>query len=295
MKIQNWIDNNCSRLDGKTACITGSTGGLAQEFTDKLASLGASLILANRNKQKSMLQKQVLLKKYPKIKIDIMIVDMFDMNSVKLFVCKLQMKHVDFLILNSAVYNVPRQTSNVGYDNVFQINFVSAYYITKKMIPSMRKIKDSKVVVISSIAHNYSKVDFNDIQKLKTNKSSIIYGNSKRFLMFSLQKLSENSHLGLAVVHPGITLTNMTNHYPKAINWLVKLSIKALFPSPQKACLSVLYGIYNNTHINEWIGPSKNNIWGFPKIQKINTSTSEEQNKIFIESEKIYKKISNKD
>ena len=113
--------------------------------------------------------------------------------------------------------------------------------------------------------------------------------------MFSLQKLFENSHVGFSIVHPGITLTNMTNHYPKAINWLVKLGIRAIFPSPEKACLSVLYGINNNTRINEWIGPAKNNIWGFPKTQKINTCTADEQRKIFNESEKIYRKISNKD
>ena len=295
MKTQKWINHNCSRLDGKTICITGSTGGLASKFTLQLASLGASLILANRDKEKSIKQKQTILKKYQNIKIEIMTVDMFDMNSVKLFVCKLKMKNIDILILNSAVYFVPRQTSSYGYDNVFQINFVSPYYIAKQMIPVLRKVKSSKVIVISSIAHNYSKVDFDDIQKLKTNKSNIIYGNSKRLLMFSMQKLFENSHVGLAIVHPGITLTNMTNHYPKAINWLVKIGIKTFFPSPEKACLSVLYGIYNNTQTNEWIGPARKNIWGYPKIQKINTCLDEEQLKIFKYAETIYKKVNNKE
>ena len=291
MKIQNWIYSNCPRLDGKTICITGSTGGLAKEFTDKLASLGANLILANRNKQKSMVQKQELLKKYPKIKIDIMIVDMLDMNSVKLFACKLQMKPVDILILNSAVYNVPRQTSNAGYYNVFQINFVSAYYIAKIMIPSMRKIKDSKVVVISSIAHKYSKVDFNDIQKLKTNKASVIYGNSKRFLMFSMFELFKDSKVKLAVVHPGITLTNMTSHYPKAINWLVKFAVGLIFPSPKSACLNIVYGTNHHTNKNEWIGPSIFNIWGKPKLKKLKTCKTEEYQKICEIADQIYKNI----
>lgn len=295
MKIQKWIDYNCSRLDGKTICITGSTGGLASKFTLQMASLGASLILANRDKEKSIKQKQAILKKYPKIKIQIITVDMFDMNSVKLFVCKLKMKHVDILVLNSAVYFVPRQTSSYGYDNIFQINFVSPYYIAKQMIPVLRKVKDSKFVVISSIAHKYSEIDINDIQKLKTNKSNIIYGNSKRFLMFSMQKLFENSHVGLSIVHPGITLTNMTNHYPKAINWLVKLGIKTLFPSPTQACLSVLYGVFNNTSANEWIGPSNHDIWGYPKKKKLNTCSKDEQEKIYKLAEKIYSKVSNKE
>lgn len=288
MKVKNWIEENCSRLDGKTICITGSTGGIAKEFTKKLASLGANLIFANRNKEKSEKQKQELLSKFPNIKIEIILVDMFDMNSVKLFVCKLKMKHIDMLIFNSAVYFVPRKTSSIGFDNIFQINFVSVYYIAKQMLPSLRKIKDSKIIVISSIAHKYSDVDFGDIQKLKNAKSSKIYGNSKRFLMFSMQKLLEDSPVKLAVVHPGITLTSMTNHYPKAINWLVKLGIKLFFPKPEKACLSVLAGVYNSTKTNEWIGPSKFDIWGSPKKKNINSASQEEINRIYLEAEKIY-------
>lgn len=66
MKIENWIDKNCTSLKGKTICITGSTGGLAKKFTEKLAFLGADLIFANRNKEKSEKQKQELIKKYPR-------------------------------------------------------------------------------------------------------------------------------------------------------------------------------------------------------------------------------------
>ena len=159
------------------------------------------------------------------------------------------------------------------------------------MIPNLRKINGSKVIVLGSIAHNYSRVDFNDPQKLKTQKSNIIYGNSKRFLMFSMQKLFEKSHVDLAVVHPGITLTKMTSHYPKAINWLVKLGIKMFFPKPNKASLSVLFGVFNKTEQNEWIGPSKFNVWGFPKKQKLKTCPKTEQCEIFKAAESFYNKL----
>lgn len=220
-----------------------------------------------------------------------MIVDMFDMNSVKLFVCKLMQEKFDMLIINSAVYNVPRKISSAGFDNVFQINFISPYFIIKKLIHSMRKNRDSKVIIIGSIAHNYSRANFNDIQKLKTKKQSVIYGNSKRFLMFATQKLLSVNNINLAIVHPGVTLTNMTNHYPVIINPLVKLGIKTLFPAPQKASLSILAGIYINTSHNEWIGPAKHNVWGYPKLQKLSTCSESEQIKIFETAENIYNSL----
>ena len=288
MKIQKWINENTKRLDGKTICITGSTGGLAQVFTDKLASLGANFIFANRDKSKSEIQRQFLIKKYPNIKIQILNVDLSDMNSVKLFVCKLKQIHIDILILNAAVYNVPRKTTSAGYDNVFQINFISQYYIAKQLLSNLRKIKNSKIIIIGSIAHNYSKINFEDIQMLKTSKASKIYGNSKRFLMLSMQKLIEENDVELSIVHPGVTLTQMTNHYPFFINWIAKIGIKLFFPNPEKACLSIISGVFNNTNKNEWIGPRKHNIWGLPKTQKLKTFSKEEASKAYFEAEKIY-------
>lgn len=291
MKIQNWIDKNCKSLKGKTICITGSTGGLAKEFVNKLAFLGADLIFANRNIEKSEKQKQELIQKYPGIKIEIIHADMFDMESVKNFVNKLKTIHVDILIINSAVYNIPREKSSTGYDNVFQINFISPYYIIKEMLPIFDKNSNSKIVVIGSIAYNYSKANFNDIEFLKNAKSSKIYGNSKRFLIFSLKNLFLEHKTKLSVVHPGVTLTNMTNHYQKAINWLVKLGIKLVFPSPEKACLSILSGVFDKTNFDEWIGPAKFNIWGYPKKQKLKID-QKEADKIFEIAEDIYKKVS---
>ena len=288
MKIEKWLEENTHSLNGKTICITGSTGDLAQIFTEKLAKMGANFIFANRNKEKSEKQKKQLIEKFPDIKIQVLNVNYEDMNSVKLLVCKLKQIHIDILILNAAVYNVQRKTTTSGFDNVFQVNFISQYYIAKQLLTNLRKIKNSKIVVIGSIAHNYSKVNFNDIQKLKTKKSSIAYGNSKRFLMASMQKLLENHPVKLSVVHPGITLTQMTSHYPFFINWLVKIGIKIFFPKPEKACLSILSGVFNSTETNEWIGPKKHNVWGYPKKQKLKTISTDEAEKIFFEAEKIY-------
>ena len=288
MKIEKWLEENTHSLNGKTICITGSTGDLAQIFTEKLAKMGANFIFANRNKEKSEKQKKQLIEKFPDIKIQILNVNYEDMNSVKLLVCKLKQIHIDILILNAAVYNVQRKTTTSGFDSVFQVNFISQYYIAKQLLTNLRKIKNSKIVVVGSIAHDYSKANFNDIQKLKTKKSSIAYGNSKRFLMASMQKLLENHPVKLSVVHPGITLTQMTSHYPFFINWLVKIGIKIFFPKPEKACLSILSGVFNSTETNEWIGPKKHNVWGYPKKQKLKTISTDEASKIFFEAEKIY-------
>lgn len=289
MNVNNWINKNCKSLDNKTICITGSTGGLSTSFVDVLAKLGANLIFANRNLEKSEIQKQNLIKKYPNIKIQILSLDLFDIESVKNFCVEIKSYKVDIFIFNAGIYNEQREMSRINYNNIFQVNFISPYYIIKQLLPNLTK--ETKLIVVGSIAYNFSKVDFSDIQKLNTKNPNKIYGNSKRFLMYSLLKLSEEKNLNLTIVHPGITLTNMTSHYHKSMNWLIKIMEKLMFQKPEKACLSVLAGIFTNTNSGEWIGPSRFNIWGYPKKQKLKNFTSDEATKIYNIAEQIYNKM----
>ena len=95
----------------------------------------------------------------------------------------------------------------------------------------------------------------------------------------------------LSIAHPGITLTNMTNHYPKWINWFVKFGIKIVFPSPKKAARNVVRAVSEDCEYLEWIGPWLFNIWGRPKKKKLKTCKEEEIEKIGAIANKIYQDI----
>ena len=83
----------------------------------------------------------------------------------------------------------------------------------------------------------------------------------------------------------------MTNHYPKLINWAVKIGIKVLFPAPKKAALCVALGTSKNTNYHEWIGPKFFNIWGKPTLKKLKTATPAESKEIFKIAEQLCSKI----
>lgn len=292
MRITKWIKKNCKDLTNKKVVVTGATGGLGREICMSLAELNADIILACRNKVLSDQLKEDILSSFPNTNIDFVQLDLSNLQSVKTCIASLQEYNgIDILINNAGVYNVPLKKLDSGYNNIFQINFLYTYYLTKQLLPELEKKENSVCITLGSVAHNYSKLDEQDIDFSTRKKPSKIYGNSKRFLMFSLYHLFDGRKTKLAIVHPGVTLTNMTNHYPKAINWLVKIGIKLLFPSPKKASLSVLYGIEHSTPPHTWIGPKTFNIWGYPKLSNLKTCTPEEGEKIFKIAEELYNKI----
>lgn len=290
MNINKWIKENTQSLKGKTVAITGSTGGLAKHLTTMLANLNSNLILINRNTSKTEKQISELKSLYPDIKVDFIQCDLSDFGNVRSATEILKQKKIDILYLAAGIYNVNRFKTDIGFNNIFQTNFVAHYYMIKELLPQLNAV-NGKVIAVSSIAHNYSSIDENDIDFSTRKKHSEVYGNSKRFLMFALYELMKNQKAKMSIVHPGITLTEMTNHYPKAINWLVKIGIKIFFPSAESASLSLIKGIFDETNFPEWIGPKTFNIWGNPKKQKIKKYDNNEIKKIFNIAEKIYTDI----
>ena len=286
MNIQNWLDKNTTSLDGKKVVISGSTGGLGRELCFYLASLGAELVLLDRNSEKSLALADELKNRFPTLAVSHIRADMSDMESVKAAADRLSEIDIDYLILNAGAYSIPRHTCDTGYDNVFQINFISPYYLARRLLPGIEK-RGGKLVAVGSIAHNYSKIDENDVDFATRKKASLVYGNAKRYLTYSLFALNSTS---VTITHPGISFTGITNHYPKLIFALIKHPMKIIFMHPRVACLSVLKGMFTDCKSGEWIGPSLFDVWGMPRKKPLRTAKASESEKIAQIAEEIYKK-----
>ena len=287
MNIEKWLTKNTSRLDGKRVVISGSTGGLGRELCFYLASLGAELVLLDRNEKKSNALADELRRRNPDLKVSHLTADMSDIESVYEATDTLSKMEIDYLILNAGAYSIPRRTCNTGYDNVYQINFISPYYIARKLIGGIEK-RGGKIVAVGSIAHNYSKIDERDVDFTTRKEASKVYGNAKRFLTYGLFAFHSES---VVITHPGISFTGITNHYPRLIFALIKHPMKIIFMHPKKACLSVLLGLFTSGSENTWIGPRLFDVWGLPKKKPLRTATAAEAERIAQIADEIYNKI----
>ena len=281
------MDNKNRRI----IAITGSTGGLGKEICSKLVSLGEGLILVDRNIKKSEEHKRELLAMYPNADIKCVTCDLEDMDSVKAAVDILLESDIDVFIHNAGAYKIPRRKCSTGFDNAYQINFVSPYYMIKRLLSHIRS-KRGRVVAVGSIAHNYSKINANDVDFSNVKACSKVYGNAKRYLMFALWELFKGEKdASLSIVHPGITVTNITAHYHPLLYAIIKYPMKVIFMPPKKAALSIIDGVYDKCDYLEWIGPRFFDIWGIPKKKILKTCSEDERKQIFRIAEDIYEKL----
>ena len=275
------------RLDGKLVAISGATGGIGRELCSYLAQMGASLLLLDRNASRSNALRDELIARFPSLSVRHITLDLEQIDNVKRVADELGALPLDYLILNAGAYSIPRHACSTGYDNVFQINFVSPYYLARRLLPLIES-RGGRIVAVGSIAHKYSHVDPDDLDFSTRTRASLVYGNAKRHLMFSLYALGSSS---IAVTHPGITQTNITAHYPKLVYALIKYPMRVIFMRPRRACLSILCGLFTPCAENQWIGPRIFNVWGLPKLQYLNSCPPAESSAIASRAEAVMESV----
>lgn len=289
MNCQKWLKRYENGLAGKTAVLFGATGGLGQELCKDILALGGRLITVDRSREKAEKNTAELKKSFPTAEITNLFADLSDFASVQAVVRQLQQREIDIVIHNAGAYSVPRFTTDLGFDNVYQINFVAPYYITGELLPQLTQRKGA-VVAAGSIAHNYSKTDPDDWDFSTRKQASLVYGNAKRQWMYTLLELSkEHPEVSFSVAHPGIAFTGITNHYPKLIFAIIKHPMKVIFMKPKQAALSIVMGMFEKTEPYSWIGPRFFDVWGMPRKKLLRTATPAEIKAIYHHAKQIFK------
>ena len=291
MNKSRWLEKNGVSLAGKTIAVTGATGGLGSALCRNILALGGSLVLLNRSKTKTDALAASLREDFPGASITFLQTDLTDMASVRAACGALLQLPLDALVLNAGAYAIPRATCDTGYGNVFQTNFVSHYYMVHTLLPLLEQ-RSGTVVAVGSISHTYSKTDPQDIDFSRRSGSSLVYGNSKRYLMFALSELMKQ-HPGVrfSIAHPGISFTNITAHYPKYLFAIIKYPMKIIFMKPAVAVRSLVQGLCRPAGPECWIGPKLFNIWGNPSVKKLSTCSPEERQRIFETAEALFQKL----
>ena len=277
---KNWDTKNIPDLSGKTALITGSNSGLGYYTAKSLAENNCHVILSCRTPEKSIATKNKLQKLIPQAQLSTIEIELSDFNNVS---CKCdqisnEYDKLDLLINNAGIMHPPKTLNSQGYEIQFAVNHLSHMLLTLKLIPLLEKIKNSRIVTITSLAQFFGKVGWKNLKAEDYYNKQESYATSKLAnIMFALelsQKLKEKNILSLAA-HPGIAKTNLFNAQRPNPSRIEKLSLdlfSPIFQSAEMGALPQLYAATSNTvKSGDHYGP-KFNFRGYPKLSKTSPS-----------------------
>jgi len=219
---------------GKTAVVTGSTGGLGYETVLALAKAGADIILTGRDDRKGQSALDKISREVIGARIRYEHLDLASLASIADFAQRVQVRQsLDLLINNAGVMALPRrQTTADGFEMQFGTNYLGHFALTARLMPLLRRSSGPRVVSVSSLAHRTGSIDFSDLQGTRLYSPWKAYGQSKlACLMFALelQRRSDAAGWNLTsdAAHPGFSKTNLFASGPGGL-----LSVATDFAAP---------------------------------------------------------------
>src|SRR6266849_1499864 len=219
---------------GRSAVVTGATGGLGYETALALAKAGAEVILTGRDDRKGQSAIEKIGREVPDAKVKYESLDLANLASIADFAQRMHSrKALDLLINNAGVMALPRrQTTADGFEMQFGTNYLGHFALTARLMPLLRRASGPRVVNVSSLAHRTGLIDFDDLQGGRVYSPWKAYGQSKlATLMFALELQRRSDAAGWNLIssaaHPGFARTSLFASGPGGL-----LSLATDFAAP---------------------------------------------------------------
>jgi NAD(P)-dependent dehydrogenase (short-subunit alcohol dehydrogenase family) len=206
------------RLDGRTVLVTGASTGLGLETARALATTGAHVVLTARSEDKAISAEATIRAGVPDASLEHGILDLASLASVRAFADWFLARHdrLDVLINNAGVMFTPFERTTDGFELQLATNHLGPFLLTGLLIPALRRAAPSRVVNLSSVAHEFSDIDWDDpnYQSRPYDKFEA-YGQSKTAAILFTRELDRRlapEGVRSYAVHPGSIPTELLRY-----------------------------------------------------------------------------------
>ncbi|KAF4499907.1 hypothetical protein FAGAP_3908 [Fusarium agapanthi] len=129
-------------LAGRTALVTGATGGIGLEITRQLLGLGCKVIMGVRDERKGESVRQDLTQEgnLDHDMVQVWKLDLSSYQSIIAFAANAKsLDNLNIAILNAGIYKVSEAFSSTGYEEGIQINYLSNILLLISLLPIIKK------------------------------------------------------------------------------------------------------------------------------------------------------------
>ncbi|KAF9586637.1 Retinol dehydrogenase 12 [Lunasporangiospora selenospora] len=251
----------------RVAIVTGGNTGLGYETAKALVEAGYFTIIACRSIQKG---KEAALKIEEttgvKNKISVMALDLSSFKSIEEFAAQFRSlghAHLDVLINNAGVMDMPFQSTKDGFEMQFGVNHLGHFALTMRLLPLLNKAPQGRVVVLTSGSMYASdNIHYDRLQSSKGYSRLGHYAYSKLANMLFTKALDRRLRQAAAqnkqavkitvnACHPGACLTEISRH---------DLMLNVVMSCVKAVCRSALVGSMSTVYLA--LAPEVENVSG---------------------------------
>ncbi|XP_047984092.1 retinol dehydrogenase 13-like [Leguminivora glycinivorella] len=217
------ICKSSRHLVGKVVIVTGANAGIGFETAKNLAERGARVIMACRNEGRATVARDEIIAATSNLDVHYRHLDLASLKSVREFADNINNteERVDILINNAAIYGSKLEKTEDGLLLGMQSNHFGPFLLTCLLLPKLKSSAPSRIINVSSIAHEKGIIDFDNLNGEKemdeTIHESKVYALSKLCnILMTVELARQLQGIGVTVncLHPGVVVTEILNYVP---------------------------------------------------------------------------------
>lgn len=201
---------NLFTLKGKVGIVTGGNGGIGKAIARGLAGVGADVVIAARNREKTAAA-AAEIRKESGVRVLEIETDVQQEKAVAAMVAEAAAKlgRIDVLVNNAGINirKLPQDLAAGEYDTVLATNLRSAFLCSKAVFPFMKKVEGGKIINIGSMTSLFG------------GATSLAYGTSKGGIVAMTRALAvawANDNIQVNAILPGWFDTDLTREGRRA-------------------------------------------------------------------------------
>ncbi|GKZ39000.1 hypothetical protein AbraIFM66950_011629 [Aspergillus brasiliensis] len=235
--------------DDRVILITGCSSGLGVETARALYTTGATLYLTARNIMKAQAALEDIASSP---RVHFLHLDLSSLESVRAcanaFKASSQALHI--LIENAAVMACPEGRTTDGFETQFGTNHLGHFLLFHLLKPALLSSSTPEfnphVVIVSSVAHQYSAVNFDNINLVGEYDPWKAYGQSKTANIWTANEINRRyGTRGLHAwsLHPGAIATDLQRHIPEEQKqlWAQDTDSQKYWKSPEQGAATTVW------------------------------------------------------
>ncbi|KAM6239581.1 dehydrogenase/reductase SDR family member 13 [Spheniscus humboldti] len=206
-------------LRGRTAIVTGGSGGIGAATALELARCGARVVLAARSAPRGEAAARRIRTETGNAEVRFMQLDLASLRSVRAFASAFlrQEPHLHLLINNAGVS--AGGTTEDGFSLSFQVNHLGHFLLTQLLLERLQSCAPSRVVIVASRAHCAGRLHPDTLGRPPPGPLSAFqdYCDSKLANVLHARELAtrlEGTQVTCYAVHPGFVNTELFRHTP---------------------------------------------------------------------------------
>ena len=225
--------------------VTGATSGIGKETAVALAKAGATVAVVCRTRDRGEAALAEIRRRAGHDAVSLFVADLSSQRAIRTVAAELQaaLPRIDVLVNNAGLALRDRLVTEDGFENTFAVNHLAYFLLTRLLQPTLLASAPARVVNVSSEAHRWGAIRFDDLMGEAAYAGWKAYAQSKLanvLFTYELARRLDGTGVTANCLHPGLVGTAFASRGPSLIRILSRLA-RPLLRSPASGAATSVY------------------------------------------------------